>query len=103
MMSRDSSLGEGVLVDTKKVKFPFYRDRFGLTHICNSADLLLLDYLDDLEEIGVDSFGIDLRRRDSNLSELVAKAFYQKDNSKKSTIKRKCGSVTARHYRQGVK
>ena len=103
MISRDSSLGQGVLIDPKKVRFPVYTDRFGLTHVLNSADLLLLDYLDDLEDIGVNSFGIDLRRRGSELSEIVAKAFYKKDLSKKTIIKRKCGSITARHYRQGVK
>jgi hypothetical protein len=52
--------------------------------------------------MGIDSFGIDLRRRDSELSEIVAKAFHKRDISKKSIIKKKCGSITARHYAEGV-
>ena len=102
MISRDSSLQEGILIDQKKIKFPIYIDRFGLTHILNSADLFLLDYLDDLENMGVDSFGIDLRRRDPELSEIVAKSFYERDLSKKAIIKKKCKSITARHYLRGV-
>ena len=61
-----------------------------------------MDYLDDLEEMGINSFGIDLRRREPSLSEIVAKAFYQRDLSKKAEIKKLCGSITARHYLRGV-
>ncbi|MCJ7608540.1 U32 family peptidase, partial [Candidatus Bathyarchaeota archaeon] len=102
MISRDSSLGEGMLIDQKMIGFPVYRDRFALTHILNSSDLFLMDYLDDLEEMGINSFGIDLRRREPSLSEIVAKAFYQRDLSKKAEIKKLCGSITARHYLRGV-
>jgi putative protease len=102
MVSRDPSLDEGTLIDEKKKRFPVYRDRFGYIHILNSSDLFLLDYLDDLESMGIDSFGIDLRRRDSELSEIVAKAFHKRDISKKPIIKKKCGSITARHYAEGV-
>ena len=94
---------EGILIDQKRVKFPVYRDRFGLVHILNSSDLLLLDYLDELERMGVNSFGIDLRRREPELSEIVAKAFHERDLSKKAIIRKKCGSITARHYVRGVK
>ena len=103
MVSRDPSLEEGILIDQKRVKFPVYRDRLGLVHILNSSDLLLLDYLDELESMGVNSFGIDLRRRDPELSEIVAKAFHERDISKKAIIRKKCGSITARHYVRGVK
>ena len=102
MVSRDPSLDEGTLVDEKKFKFPVYRDRFGFVHILNSADLFLLDYLDDLDDMGINSFGIDLRRREPELSEIVAKAFRKRDLGKKAIIKKKCRSITARHYMRGV-
>jgi U32 family peptidase len=102
MVSRDPSLGEGTLIDQKRIKFPVYRDRFGFVHILNTSDLFLLDYLDELGNMGVDSFGIDLRRREPELSEIVAKAFYERDLSKKIVIKKKCRTITARHYLRGV-
>ncbi|MCW4037292.1 MAG: U32 family peptidase [Candidatus Bathyarchaeota archaeon] len=102
MISRDPLLDEGTLIDRKRKRFPVYRDRFGFIHILNSSDLFLLDYLDDLENMGINSFGIDLRRRNPVLSELVAKAFYQRDLRQKAVIKKMCNSITARHYLRGV-
>jgi putative protease len=102
MVSRDLSLPDGILIDGKKKKFETYRDQFGIIHILNSPDLFLLDYLDELDKFGINSFGIDLRRRDSKLCKIVAKAFYDRDISKKTIIKRKCKSITAGHYLRGV-
>jgi putative protease len=102
MISRDPLLGEGLLIDRKQKRFPVYRDRFGFVHILTSSDLFLLDYLGDLENMGINSFGIDLRRRDPALSDLVAKAFYQRDLRQKTVIKKRCTSITARHYLRGV-
>ncbi len=102
MVSRDDSLGEGTLIDEKGIGFPVQRDRFGFTHILNSSDLFLLDYLNDLEDMGVNSFGIDLRRREPELSKIVAKTFYERDLAEKATIKKLCRSITARHYLRGV-
>ncbi|MCJ7761360.1 U32 family peptidase [Candidatus Bathyarchaeota archaeon] len=102
MISRDDSLGEGTLVDEKGIGFPVQRDRFGFTHILNSSDLFLLDYLNDLEDMGIDSFGVDLRRREPELSRIVAKAFYERDLTEKATIKKLCRSITARNYLRGV-
>jgi putative protease len=102
MVTREPSLNEGMLVDKKRKRFPFYRDQFGYVHILNSSDLFLLDFLDELEEVGIDSFGIDLRRRDRELCETVAKAFYERDLTKKQVIKKKCGSITSGHYLRGV-
>jgi putative protease len=102
MVSRDPTLDEGTLVDERRKRFPVYRDRFGYVHVLNSSDLFLLDYIDELENMGVDSFGVDLRRRDAELSETVAKAFFERDINQKATIKKKCGSITARHYVEGV-
>ncbi|MFH0748616.1 MAG: U32 family peptidase [Candidatus Bathyarchaeota archaeon] len=102
LVSREASLTAGTLRDQKRVKFPVFRDDFGFIHILNSADLFLLDYLEELEKMGINSFGIDLRRRDSELSELVAKAFYDRDITKKRLIHKKCRSITASHYLKGV-
>jgi putative protease len=102
MVTKDPTLREGVLVDERGKRFPVYRDHFGYGHILNSSDLFLLDFLDELECMGVDSFGIDLRRRSPELSELVAKAFCERDLSQKSKLKRRCGSITAGHYLRGV-
>lgn len=102
MVTKDPSLREGVLVDEAGRKFSAYRDRWGYAHIMNSADLLLLDYLEELEEMGVDSIGLDLRRRDPGLCEMVAKAFKNNDLKLKRRIRRKCGKLTFGHYLRGV-
>jgi putative protease len=102
MVSRDPSLYEGTLVDQRRKKFSVYRDQFGFVHILNSSDLLLLDYLDEIEEIGIDSFGIDLRRRSVKLCKIVAKTFYKRDLNNKQVIKKKCKLITTGHYLRGV-
>lgn len=102
MVTRDTSLGDGWLVDPRGVRFPTYRDRFDATHVLNSADLVLLDYLDELERMGIDSFGIDLRRRRVTVATTVAKAYAARDVTAKPAIRRLCGSITAGHYHRGV-
>jgi len=102
MVTREPSLNEGMLIDQKRKRFPFYRDQFSYVHILNSSDLFLLDFLDELEGVGIDSLGIDLRRRDRELCETVAKTFYERDLTKKQGIKKKCGSITSGHYLRGV-
>ncbi|MEM2944668.1 MAG: peptidase U32 family protein [Methanomassiliicoccales archaeon] len=103
MVSKDPSLPEGLLIDERDKKFEVFRDSEGLVHILNSSDLLLLDYVDEIEEMGIDSIGIDLRRRDAELCELVARAFYHRDLSLKRDIKKMCKSLTSGHYLRGVK
>ncbi len=102
MVSRDPTLAEGLLIDRKRKRFPVYRDRFGLVHILNSSDLCLLDYLGDLEALGIDSLGIDLRRREPALAALVAHAFSTRDRGSKAAIRKQCGAITASHYLRGV-
>jgi putative protease len=102
MVSRDPSLEEGTLIDPKGARFPVHRDRYGLVHILNSADMFLLDHLDELEGMGIDSFGIDLRWRDAELCGKVAKAYAERDMGMKADIKRRCGQITAGHYLRGV-
>jgi hypothetical protein len=45
---------------------------------------------------------LDLRRKNPDLAQMVAKAFREGDRSKKSAIKRKCGAITTGHYLKGV-
>jgi len=102
MVTKDPSLAEGVLRDPSGRSFPAYHDKQGMAHILNSADLMLLEFTEELGEMGVDSLALDLRRKNPEMAALVAKAFREGDLSKKSAIKRKCGAITTGHYLKGV-
>jgi putative protease len=102
MVTKDPSLAQGALRDPAGLSFTVYRDGQGLAHILNSADLMLLEFIEELGEMGVDSLALDLRRKNPDVAEMVAKAFKDKDFSKKSAIKRKCGAITTGHYLKGV-
>ncbi|NLK25035.1 MAG: peptidase [Euryarchaeota archaeon] len=103
MVTRDPSLEEGMLKDGRGKCFPVVRDSYGWAHILNSADLFLLDFLDELDRMGIDSYGLDLRGRPPELCAMVAKAFRQRDLGMKNRIKRRCGAITAGHYFRGVR
>jgi len=103
MVTRDPTLPEGILTDKGGRKFRVYRDIYGYAHILNCADILLLDHLDELTSIGVDSIGLDLRRRSPSLCKLVAKAFKEGDTGMKSAIKRRCGKITRGRFIKGVR
>ena len=103
MLTRDPHLKSGSITDEKGYTFPVYRDRNGYAHILNSSDMMLLNYVDDLEKAGVESFGIDLRKRPVELAELVAKAFAEKEQSYTAEIKEMCGGIlNTGHYQRGV-
>ena len=103
MVTRDPHLKSGTITDEKGYSFPVYRDRTGYAHILNSSDLMLLNYIDDLERAGINSLGIDLRKRPVELAELVAKAFYEKEQSYTPEIKEMCGGIlNTGHYLRGV-
>ncbi|MDW5563655.1 MAG: U32 family peptidase [Methanomassiliicoccus sp.] len=102
MVTRDPSLSEGTLIDERGARFPVFRDHCGYAHILNSSDLFLLDFLGELDRMGIDSYGIDLRQRPADLCSLVAKAFHRRDLRSKDRIKRRVGSITAGHYLRGV-
>ncbi|MDR1690531.1 MAG: U32 family peptidase [Candidatus Methanoplasma sp.] len=102
MCTRDPGLSAGMLKDELEHEFPVYRDNFGLAHILKSSDLLLLPYLNELGSMGVDSVGIDLRKRPASLAKIVADAYRNKDVSKKGRITEMCGSINYGHYLRGV-
>ena len=102
MVTRDPTLPEGTLVDERGARFPVIRDHQGYAHILNSADLFLLDHLGELDRMGIDSYGIDLRNRPPDLCSIVARAFARRDLRQKDKIKRRVGGITAGHYLRGV-
>ena len=102
MVTKDPSIHQGTLVDERGAAFPVYRDRAEYAHILNSADLFLLDFLEEIEGLGVDSLGLDLRKKNAELAAMVAKAFQERDIKKKGAIKRKVGAITSGHYLRGV-
>lgn len=103
MVTRDPHLKNGSIKDDKGYSFPVYRDRTGFAHILNSSDLMLVNYLSDLEKAGVDSFGIDLRKRPAELASLVCKAFAERDLQYNEEIRRLCGgTLNTGHYLRGV-
>ncbi len=102
MCTRDPSLDKGILEDEKGYRFPMYRDNGGTARILNSSDLFLLPYLQQLGKIGVDSVGIDLRKRPERLASLVAKAFADNDVSAKENISNICGGITTGAYNRGT-
>ena len=102
MCTRDPEISTGTLRDELEHDFPVYRDGFGLAHILNSSDLLLLPHLSELGAMGIDSFGIDLRKRPASLAKVVAEAYRNRDIGKKGKITEMCGSINYGHYLRGV-
>ncbi|HEY3420816.1 MAG TPA: U32 family peptidase [Methanomassiliicoccales archaeon] len=102
MITKDPSLKEGFLMDHLGKRFQVYRDTDGYAHITNSSDLFLLDYLQEMEDMGIDSFALDLRRRHPDLAELAAKVFQGRDLDSKAVLRKKCGPITSAHYQNGV-
>ncbi len=102
MCTRDPGLASGMLKDELGHEFPVYRDDFGLAHILNSSDLLLLPHLNEMASVGIDSFGIDLRKRPVSLAKTVARAYRERDIDKKGRITEMCGSINYGHYLRGV-
>jgi len=102
MVTKDPTIKQGMLVDPQGKRFPVYRDVAGYAHVLNSSDLFLLEFMKEIESMGIESVSVDLRRKAPDLAALVAKSFRERDISKKSAIKRKCGAITTGHYMRGV-
>lgn len=102
MLSRDPTLPEGTLVDDRRVRYPVHRDSEGFVHILHSTDLLMLDKVPELRAMGVDSLGIDVRRRHPDLAAFVGRSFREMDLANLEELRRKCGRSSLGHYRKGV-
>ncbi len=102
MCSRDPNMGNGILIDEKEFEFPVYKDSEGLSHFLNSSDLMLLPYTKELQHIGVDSLGIDVRKRPTQLTKLVAEAYATGNLSNKGKITEMCGSINYGAYLKAI-
>ncbi|MDD4454750.1 MAG: U32 family peptidase [Candidatus Methanomethylophilaceae archaeon] len=102
MFTRDPHLAQCVLRDEREYEFPVYRDGTG-ARILNSSDTMLLDRVGELERYGVDSLGIDLRKRPVKLASEVTSAFRRRDTGRTEEIRRLCGgTLNTGHYLRGV-
>ena len=103
MYSRDPHLDNGSIKDEKGYVFPVYRDRDDCGHVLNSSDLMLFDVRKELERYGINSFGIDVRKRPAQLAELVGKAFRTGSETDIPKIRQMCGGTfNTGHYLRGV-
>ncbi|MDR3206019.1 MAG: U32 family peptidase [Candidatus Methanoplasma sp.] len=102
MCTRDPGMTSGLLTDEAGYQFPVYKDSFGLSHFLNSSDLLLLSYAGELKRMGINSLGIDLRRRPALLARTVAKAFAENNIDMKGKITEMCGSINYGAYLKGI-
>lgn len=102
MCTRDPNMVNGILKDEKEFEFPVYTDGTGLSHILNSSDLFLLPYMREIRNMGIDSVGIDLRKRPSTLAKVVAEAFKNDDLALKGKITEMCGGINYGRYLKTV-
>ena len=102
MCTRDPAMHNGILVDEKSCRFPVYKDVHGLSHILNSSDTILLPYLGELGRMGIDSVGIDLRRRPENIARRVAEAYANNDVKAKFDLQEMCGGLNYGAYLRGT-
>ena len=102
MCTRDPAMHNGILVDEKSFRFPVYKDVHGLSHILNSSDTILLPYLGELGRMGIDSVGIDLRRRPENIARRVAEAYANNDVKAKFDLQEMCGGLNYGAYLRGT-
>lgn len=99
MYTRDPHLESGSITDEKGYTFPVYRDPDGFAHILNSSDFMLLDFVKELERYGIDSIGIDVRKRPAMLAQLVAQAFRGVKGTDLTKLKQVCGGTyNTGHY-----
>ncbi|UAL07126.1 MAG: U32 family peptidase [Candidatus Methanogranum gryphiswaldense] len=102
MCTRDPNMTNGILKDEKEFEFPVYKDDHGLSHILNSSDLLLLPYMKELQNMGINSVGIDLRKRPSQLAKVVAEAYVNQDVSMKGKITEMCVGINYGTYLKAI-
>ena len=102
MCTRDPGMTDGMLGDEMGYTFPVYRDGSDLAHILNSSDLLLLPHLREFRNMGMDSLGVDLRKRPSQLAKVVAEAYSGDDVTLKNRITEMCGGINYGTYHKSV-
>ena len=84
------------LIDRKGEEFPIVTDKFCRSHILNTVPLNLMQYIKELEELGIHSFRIDFTDEDYKETDKILKAF--KNKKWKEDFK----NYTRGHYKRGV-
>ncbi|MBV1817731.1 DUF3656 domain-containing protein, partial [Bacteroidales bacterium MSK.15.36] len=84
------------LIDRKGEKFPIVTDKFCRSHILNTVPLNLIQYIKELEEMGIHSFRMEFTDEDYNEVDKILKAF--KNKKWKEDFK----NYTRGHYKRGV-
>ncbi|MCQ2079887.1 MAG: U32 family peptidase [archaeon] len=102
MCTRDPAMHNGTLIDEKAFRFPVYKDSRGLSHILNSSDTMLLPYLKELGRMGVESVGIDVRKRPENIVRKVAEIYANNDLKSKFDLQEMCGGLNYGAYLRGT-
>lgn len=102
MCTRDPAMRSGTLVDEKGYRFPVYKDARGMSHILNSSDLMLLQYVRAIGGMGIESVGIDVRKRPERIASAVARAFADGDVSARDDLSNLCGGMNYGAYRRGT-
>ena len=103
MYTRDPHLASGAIKDEKGYTFPVYRDSGGYAHILNSSDTCLFEVRKELERYGIQSFGIDVRKRPAMLAELAGRTFREGSADLLPKLKQMCGGqFNTGHYLRGV-
>ncbi|MDD2626550.1 MAG: U32 family peptidase [Candidatus Methanomethylophilus sp.] len=102
MCTRDPGMRNGILQDERTYRFPVYKDGHGLSHILNSTDLMLLPYLQEIGSFGVESVGIDVRKRPETLAAAVAQAYAEDNVRAKTSLVEMCGGINYGAYLRGT-
>ena len=84
------------LIDRKGEKFPIVTDKFCRSHILNTVPLNLIQYIKELEEMGIHSFRMEFTDEDYNEVDKILKAFRNKK------WKEDFKNYTRGHYKRGV-
>jgi putative protease len=96
MYTRDPAMENGSLKDETGAEFPVYKDSRGFSHILNSVDLNLLDLISELAGSGVNSIGLDLRKRPASVVKTVGEVCTNPTDKMKARLKEMCGGNTTR-------
>jgi len=96
MYTRDPGAQTGTLTDETGAAFPVYKDNRGFSHILNSVDLDLLDLVPELCRSGINSIGIDVRKRPPAVVKTVGEICMNPSDKAKAKLKEMCGGVTTR-------
>ena len=102
MYTRDPAMESCSLTDETGASFPVYKDKRGFSHILNSVDLFLLDSVEELGRSGVQSIGLDLRKRPPVLAKAVGQYIRQPDQKLRAKLEEMCGGFTYGLYRRGL-